>query len=222
MSRFLNRNSEGWGCARDDLFDRMVSNLHANKQKKKIDKSARNGYEEENLTADKLLEYEIIATRDTLTGTFNTRYMAHKLVKEVQRGKRYKRPFSLMLISLANLEQLKKTYGELVSDEIIKSAVKLLSACIREVDILGRFAEDQFAIILPETDASRALVVGNRIRERISGLPITQEVTAANLILNIGLASFPTHARDENSLLTTAIEYLDQSKKMGHNEVYTV
>jgi diguanylate cyclase (GGDEF)-like protein len=221
MSKFLNRESEGWQCARDDIFNRMVNNLQANKQKVRQDKSARSSYEEENLSADKLQEYENIATRDPLTGVYNTRYIAHKLVKEVQRGKRYKRPFSLMLISLANFLQLKKVYGDLAVDDIVKACADLVRACIRDVDILGRFSEDQFAIILPETDSSRALIVSNRIRERIAGLPISQESNTSNLSLNIGLVSFPTHARDENSLLTTALEYLEQARQLGHNQVYT-
>src|ERR1700722_11581625 len=137
MSKFLNRESEGWQCARDDLFNRMVNNLQANKQKLKQDKTTRSTHDEEVLSADKLVEYENMAIRDPLTGVYNIRYIAHKLVKEVQRGKRYKRPFSLMLISLANLDQLRKIYGDLATEDILRAAANLISTCIRDVDIVG-------------------------------------------------------------------------------------
>jgi diguanylate cyclase (GGDEF)-like protein len=221
MSKFLDRESEGWGCARDDIFNRMVNKLQKDTEKARQDKFSRSNHEEEQLSPDKLQEYENIATRDELTGLYNIRYVARKLVKEVQRCQRYKRPFSLMLVSLANFEQLKRTQGELATDEIIKAGATLISSCVREVDIVGRFGKDQFAIILPETDSSRALLVSQRLHEKIAALPINQGSNANTLSLNIGLAAFPTHARDENSLLTTAMQYLEQARRLGSNQIYT-
>jgi len=221
MGKFLDRESEGWGCARDDIFNRMVNKLQKDTEKLRQGKFARSSHEEEQLSPDRLQEYENIATRDELTGLYNTRYIARKLVKEVQRCQRYKRPFSLMLISLANFEQLKRTHGELAIDEILKAGATLIRTCVREVDIVGRFGDDQFAIILPETDSSRALLVSQRIREKIATLPVNQGSNANTLCLNIGLAAFPTHARDENSLLTTAMQYLEQAQRLGTNQIYT-
>ena len=222
MSKFLNRDSEGWNCARDDLFNRMVTNLQVNKQKLQQDKFSRTVFEDERLTAGKLQEYENIATRDELTGVYNARYMAHKLVKEVKRCKRYKRPFSLMLISLDHVAGFQQSYGVSALPEFIKTRAHLISTGVRDVDIVGRLATDQFAIILPETDSSRALIVGERIREKIVSLPLLQEglgVTTSSI--SIGLASFPTHARDENTLLTTAGQYLEKAQKLGNNHIVT-
>ena len=219
MSKFLNRESEGWQCARDDLFNRMVVNLQVSKQKVQHEKFSRSTHDDQNPSTAKLKEYEDIATRDNLTGVYNVRYLVHKLVKEVQRSKRYKRPFSLMLISIDELEHLKKTYGDLTTQQIVKFGAKIISSLVREVDIVGRFAEDQFAIILPETDSSRALIVATRICEKIARLPVSSEFDASTLITSIGLASFPTHARDENNLLTTALQYLELAKHQGPNQI---
>ena len=67
MSKFLDRQSEGWKCARDDLFNRMVNNLQTNKQKLKHENLGRSSFEEEKLSAAKLQEYENMATRDSTT-----------------------------------------------------------------------------------------------------------------------------------------------------------
>lgn len=221
MSKFLNRESEGWNCARDDLFNRMVTNLQANKQKLRQDKSSRTTFEEEKLSASKLQEYENMATRDELTGVYNARYIAHKLVKEVKRCKRYKRPFSIMLISLDHLAHFQQSYGQAALPEFIRTRAHLINTSVREVDIVGRLSIDQFAVILPETDTSRALIVGERIREKITNLPLIQEPGFSQSAISIGLVSFPTHARDENTLLTTAAQYLEQAQQLGNNQVVT-
>ena len=126
-----------------------------------------------------------------------------------------------MLITLNKSEQLKQTYGSLVGEEALKDGASKITASVREVDIVGRLSLDQFVVILPETDASRALIVATRISEQISTLPFSQKFNSHPMSTSIGLSTFPTHARDENSLLTTAMQFLEQAKKLGMNQIVT-
>src|SRR5580698_4751692 len=133
MSKFLDRQSEGWHCARDTMFNRMVSNLQVSKLRYKQAKSSRLNYSEETLSEAKLQEYEDVTIRDQLTAVYNSRFFARRLIREVKRSKRYKRPFSLMLIYLDNLPALQEQFGELVAQNILRETADIVCSSIRNV-----------------------------------------------------------------------------------------
>ncbi|MBX3138360.1 diguanylate cyclase, partial [Candidatus Obscuribacterales bacterium] len=76
------------------------------------------------------------------------------------------------------------------------------------------------AIIFPETYSSRAVVVGERIRERLKTQPINEELKHLRVTASVGVVSFPTHARDENDLMFKALEFLDVASQDGGDRVY--
>jgi diguanylate cyclase (GGDEF)-like protein len=221
MSKFLNRYNEGWQCGRDTAFDRLVSNVQANKPRYKRLKTSGTESREEVITEETFKQYETATIRDELTGLYNAHYFSQKLAKEVKRAKRYKRPFSLMLISMDRLAQLQKLYGNLLTCQILQQEGDAIAACVREVDMVFRISTDQFAVIFPETYASKTIVVGKRICEAIRAKSIHSGPNTAVITVSIGIASFPTHGRQEKELMATAIQFLDQAQKAGGNTVIT-
>ncbi len=221
MSKFLSRHSEGWQCARDTVFNRLVSDVQANKFKYKKVKSVNGDLIEETLSDERFKQYESAVIRDELTGLFNTHFFTQKLAKELKRSKRYKRPFSVILVSMDKMQQLQKLYGNQLTCQILQQEANILTSSVREVDFAFRIGSEQFAILLPETYASKALVVGQRICEKTRSRSITSGASTVIVTASIGIASFPSHGRQEKELLSAAKQFLQEAQKSGGNRICT-
>jgi len=157
---------------------------------------------------------------DSTTGIANQRAFSQRLEYELNRAKRYKRALSLMIMSIDDFHSLGATYGSASSDEVLKRAVAVVQQYIRNTDIPARLNRDRIAIIFPETTSATALLVAERIREKLSADPILDDVPDLRVTASIGLVAFPSHAREEHDLMAKAIEFLEAAVKQGGNSVY--
>ncbi len=219
MSKFLHRYSEGWQFARDTVFNRLASDIHASVAKRKMMKNTVDELPENILSDEKFKQYENALIRDQLTGFYNTKFFSQKLGKELVRGKRYKRPFSLMLVSIDRLGQLQKLYGDALAYQILQQEAKTIASLIRATDIPFRIRSEEFAIIFPETSSSQAIIVGQRICDKTHSRSVTSGTNTAIVTTSIGISSFPTHARQEKELLLIAMRFLQEAQKSGGNKV---
>ncbi len=220
MSKFLSRHSEGWQCARDTAFNRLVSDVQANKSKYRKPKTNSDSRDEV-ISEETFKLYENDTVRDELTGLYNSRYFYQRLAREIKRAKRYKRPFSVMLISMDKLAHLQKLYGNLVTCQMLQQQAKTLQSAVREVDTVFRVSPDQFAILLPETYASKTVIAGERICQKSRARSIDSGANTVIVTVSIGISSFPTHSREGKELLTMAAQFLEQAQKAGGNKVCT-
>lgn len=208
---------EGWTpFARESMFTRMVLAMRISRQKFKESKQqalldkTRHVFSEEQLE-----EMERITLHDKLTGLYNARTFLKKLQYELKRAKRYKRPLSLLVMSVDQLDAIGRQYGVLTIDNILRAAASIIQSTIRDVDIAARWGRDQFGIIFPETYSSRAIVVGKRIQEKAKTEQITEDLKSLRMTVSVGIVSFPTHARNENDLLAKAFEFLTVAQQQG-------
>lgn len=215
---------QGWAAVgRESMFTRMVLASRWNRQRFKetmqqqtFDKSRHTL-----LSDDKLNEYERAAVLDKTTGLYNSRSFKKKLHYELKRAKRYKRPLSLLVMSVDRLDEIRRQYGLLALDEVMRAAANIAKAAIRDVDIASRSGTDQIAIIFPETYSSRALVVGERVRDKIKTTKISDDLRGLRVTASIGVVSFPTHARDEVELFNIALSYMQTSREEGGDKVFS-
>jgi len=214
---------EGRDFIRETMFTRKVFEIRISRQKFKEakQKAIFDRTRQNELPEEKLKEYERQTLYDGLTGLFNPRTFIRKLEYELKRAKRYKRPLSLVVIALDGLDHLGEAYGALVLDDILKSCAVIVQSSIRDVDVAARCAVDQLAVLFPETYSSRAVLVGERIREKIAAQPITNDNRKLRVTASIGVVSFPTHAREENDLMSKALEFLEEAQTRGGDCVYS-
>lgn len=161
-----------------------------------------------------------LAETDPLTGAANRRYFMRCLEAETARASRYSLPLSVMMLDLDHFKQVNDRHGHAVGDEVLISSVRVMQANLRKQDIVGRLGGEEFAILLPHTDATTAVRVAERIRSRIATMEIG---TAADGKLRVS-ASFgvcPLSAPNEtaDSLLQTADAALYAAKSGGRNRV---
>lgn len=105
---------------------------------------------------------------DELTGAFNRKHFNQVMKQLICDFKRTERVFSLALIDLDYFKKINDTYGHLIGDEVLQSLSELVKGSIRMEDTFCRFGGEEFAVFLPNTDASSALTVINRIQEQFA------------------------------------------------------
>ncbi|MHB8875234.1 MAG: GGDEF domain-containing protein [Myxococcaceae bacterium] len=157
---------------------------------------------------------------DEHTGLFNARHLRSLLDMEVARASRFHHPLSLIFLDLDGFKQVNDTHGHLVGSALLREVGELLSAAIRGVDFAFRYGGDEFAVLLIETDAAAARVIGERVRDRFrertfpggAGLEI-------GLTASVGVATFPDDAGTAVELLGAADRAMYRVKAQGRNEV---
>lgn len=110
-----------------------------------------------------LEQVQKLAIMDPLTEIYNRRVFFDVANREIVRSIRYHNPFSVVMIDLDHLKQVNDTYGHPAGDAVLKEAVKVIKANLREIDTFARYGGDEFIVLLPET----GLVGGQKVADRI-------------------------------------------------------
>ncbi len=158
------------------------------------------------------------AVTDGLTGLANRRRFDEELTREVQRGLRFGRPVSLLMIDLDDFKRYNDTFGHPAGDEVLKALAEVLRLNIRVVDMAARYGGEEFAIILPETDLKGAREVAERIRNRVQTMH-TRFGLRRQITVSVGVATSPRHAMNAADLVSAADQALYVAKRSGKNRV---
>jgi len=210
-----------WASVRETKFTKMVLETRFDRQKfKETKQKEMMDRQRKPMSDEELEELERKSLKDLVTDLYNQRTFLRKLEYEMRRAKRYKRPLSLMILTIDNISQLQRQYGQMIVDEVMRAAARITGICIRDVDVSGICDTAKIGIIFPETYSSRAMIVAERIRERMKQEPINSEMRHLRVTTSIGVVSFPTHARDEIDLLQRAIEFLAKAEEEGGDRVH--
>jgi two-component system, cell cycle response regulator len=182
----------------------------------------RQQYEELQLAHAEVQRLEGLASIDAKTGTYNFRYFKERLEEEFARARRYSRPLSLLLIDLDGFKQVNDRHGHLCGSRALVEAAAIIRGCARETDVAARFGGDEFAIVLPDTDGTGAVAVGERLRDRLcAGRFLEAEGLSVPLTASIGIATLPDVASSAEELLRAADVAMYRVKTAGKNGIYS-
>lgn len=161
------------------------------------------------------------ATSDPLTGLFNRQYLEATMQREMQRGNRSRGRFSLLLLDVDGLKPLNDRHGHAVGDALLRELGTILRRNLRGADVPCRYGGDEFAILLPDTEPSRAVVVGERMRATVETHFASTPVAGLVLGLTVsgGLAGFPADAATPHELVAVADRALYLVKHAAGNRV---
>ena len=116
-----------------------------------------------------------LADRDPLTGFYNHRFLHERMGEEVVRSQRGRRPLSVLMLDLDDFKLVNDTFGHLFGDRVLTWAAEVIRSTLRASDIAARYGGDEFALILPETDADEARRAAERILEAFREQPFVGE-----------------------------------------------
>ncbi len=158
---------------------------------------------------------------DGLTGLLNRRTFDEILDEEWQRGVRYKKPLSILLIDIDHFKAYNDTYGHTLGDDALKEvARKLATSAKRHVDKVARYGGEEFVVILPETDHQGAELMAERICTAIYRLNIEHEGSSEEkrLTVSVGASTtVPSPDIDPLQAIEVADMKLYEAKAAGRN-----
>jgi diguanylate cyclase (GGDEF)-like protein len=169
---------------------------------------------------DKNRQLEEMAITDGLTGVPNYRYFMDKLEEEVRRSRRYRTPFTLLLLDLDNFKEINDTHGHRHGDYVLTKVAGRLQQGLRETDLLARYGGDEFVLLLTQTDAEGGHRVAHQILERLS-TPLTTNHIEHVIKASIGMVSFDSkQPQSSDELIVGADNALYRAKESGGNRIY--
>ncbi len=160
-------------------------------------------------------ELEKLSLTDALTGLYNRRHLMGTLASEVQRARRQRRSFTVLLADVDKFKQYNDTHGHLAGDAALVKIAEIFRKTTRAVDCVARYGGEEFVVMLLECPISTAALVGERIRARVA----EQDLGQGRLTLSIGLAEYPDGGDTPEELIATADAAMYQAKSSGRNQV---
>jgi diguanylate cyclase (GGDEF)-like protein len=162
-----------------------------------------------------------MAFRDGLTGLYNHRYFQDLMDNELSRSRRYKKPFSLMMLDLDSFKKINDEYGHPVGDIVLKEVSKTIANTIRDSDFAARYGGEEFAVVLPETELRGAAILAERLRKAIEQLEIDTNGCRIDVTVSVGVTCYhPSTAKIAKSeIFTQADNALYNSKNKGRNMI---
>lgn len=160
-----------------------------------------------------------LSTVDSLTDLYNRAFLFNAVEREIQRSRRFKRGFCLLMMDLDGLKSINDRYGHYQGDVVLRAVAQIIRAGLRSVDVAARYGGDEFVAMLPETDPTGAYVVAEKIRLGATELVVEaggQEVATS---LSIGVVSYPDDGQTADELMIAADEAMYSSKRLGKNRV---
>jgi diguanylate cyclase (GGDEF)-like protein len=163
---------------------------------------------------------EALSVTDDLTRLYNSRYMNQSLRRETKRAVRTGSPLSLLFIDLDGFKAVNDTYGHLFGSRALVEAAAVIKGSARETDVVARFGGDEFAVILPETSRDGAIMVAERIRDRIAAHSfLNADQLDVHLTASVGIATLPESAASAEELVQAADRAMYRVKSSGKNGI---
>jgi diguanylate cyclase (GGDEF)-like protein len=172
------------------------------------------------LLADALAAMDTLATVDELTGLANRRVLVERLAQEVERARRFGLPLSVVLIDLDQFKDVNAMHGHAVGDEVLRNVGRQIRNHVRQLDLAGLLAGEQFCLVLPGTPPAGGLQVAQSLRQTIAGYVHRCDAQLLSVTASFGVAGLePGAIATVADLLKRADDALLRAKAAGRNRV---
>lgn len=169
-----------------------------------------------------VLEQENIT--DPLMKILNRRYLDRRLNEEVLRARRYGLSLSVLMLDLDHFKKINDRYGHPVGDLVLQKLGQLISAAVRDSDVVTRFGGEEVVVILPNTPDVNAATLAERLRQKVAATEMAvvvegEEQIPVRVTVSIGIAGFNQPSLDSKRLLANVDRALYAAKHAGRNQV---
>lgn len=161
-----------------------------------------------------------LAITDNLTRLYNRHHFFVQGEHLFQIAKRHGKDLSAIMLDLDHFKKVNDTYGHSVGDRVLMAAAQTCRDVLRKTDILGRYGGEEFVLLLPETDLSGAVTVGENLRRHLSEKVVAEDGNRVSTTASLGVAQYLTDSdRSLDDLLKRADQALYHAKRHGRNRV---
>ena len=160
------------------------------------------------------------AVRDPLTGLWNRRRMFEMLEREILRSRRFGHEVSFLILDIDNFKAINDELGHPQGDEVLRAISEIVLRTTRTIDVGARYGGDELALVLLETDAEGAMILAERLRERIHDAEIpTRSGDPMSVTVSVGAATSTDEIDEMNELIDAADQALLEAKRSGKDRV---
>lgn len=181
---------------------------------------SRNLRENERQLQELLEKFREQSVNDRLTDLYNQAHFFLLLNLQVERAKRYKRTFSLIMLDVDDFKNYNDTNGHLAGSGALRKIGGLMKKVFRSSDVLCRYGGDEYVIILPNSDKVGAFLGAERIRETVENEYFEggEHQSMGKVTLSLGISTYPEHGPDTRELIDKADKALYVAKNTGRNK----
>jgi diguanylate cyclase len=156
------------------------------------------------------------ARTDALTGLPNRRALDDELTRRVAEWNRRRTPLSLLLVDVDRFKLLNDSHGHLAGDAVLRQLAGCLKRSVRQMDLVSRYGGEEFAIVLPATNAMDATRAAENVRKVIERAEFRHEQTPLQVTASIGVAEIG-EGEPAEAMIKRADAALYASKNYGRN-----
>ena len=161
------------------------------------------------------------SVRDTMTGLFNRGYFDTLLDFEIERAKRYRRKFALVIVDADHFKRINDTHGHPTGDAVLRALERALRMGVRQSDVVVRYGGEEFVLLLHETEGDSPFDKAELLRQTVDKLILKPPGIghSVKLTVSAGVARYPEDGATARTLLTAADQRLLRAKQAGRNRV---
>jgi diguanylate cyclase (GGDEF)-like protein len=170
---------------------------------------------------ERATEFQLMSITDPLTGLRNRRYLEERLNEELNRSKRYDYPMSFLMIDIDDFKNYNDLNGHQAGDQALQITAHCLRAGLRSADVASRYGGEEFSVLLPQTSASEAGVIAERMRERVAATdyPHGKAQPLGHVTISIGISTFIGSINTVETVIAAADRALYNAKSQGKNRI---
>lgn len=225
-----NKKADDW-VIKDNLFHRRVTDVRNqvtwdfDRTDKAIEmlQTSRFGSQQHEVQETRPLtdeEIEALAFFDAETPCLKFQYMLRMLRRELKRGKRFNRPIAVLVVAVDSFANIAKVHGPSAGDAMLAFVGDRLNAVTRsDIDLAGRYVNERFLIILPETPGKGATIAAERLRKDVEASVMQWQWHKLQVTVSIGIAHRPGHAGEAEELIVQADMACESVERTGGNNV---
>ena len=157
-----------------------------------------------------------LAMMDPLTGVANRRAFFHLAGTEIDRSRRYRNPFSVMVIDIDDFKQINDHCGHHTGDRLLITVVETIKHHVRAIDIVARFGGDEFVVLLVKSEERSAALVARKLQKQL--LDIMQK-NQWGVTFSIGVATYHSAPDSVDETIKAADELMYHVKHNGKNNI---
>lgn len=224
-----NKKNDEW-VIKDNLFHRRVSDVRnqvtwdfeqTEKAMDLLQTGGRlGGTHQQDLAPLSDEEIEALAFFDAQTPCLKFQYMLRMLRRELKRGKRFNRPIAVLVVAIDSFSNIEKQHGPSAGDAMLYHVGERLNAVTRsDIDLAGRYVNERFLIILPETPGKGAHIAAERVRKDVEASVLQWQWHKLQVTVSIGISHRPGHAGEAEELIVQADMACESVERTGGNNI---